>query len=573
MAGSTLLHEIVIAVIIGGLTGRLVDFMAVQLLFRPYQPRRLGPWSLHGVLPARQDALARQVANNIADRLLSAETLAAFISSPELAEKIRANVSEEVDRFLDRELPAVRDLLGDLMQDGSELDEEIRVLAAGFGEFLAGLAQRPEVRERTALALNALVKERRGMRVDELLSPGILEAVRRFVEGRLEALAARPEAAATALEQWFSGLGAPGDLLSPSAREALRLQARENLPAWLKALEEALRRPDTQAWLDRYVLDAVEGFIEDLPRQGFLGELVGWFIRSTYRENKAFYRRKLLEILPGQVASFREGLSDSANRERMNRKLDQLFEDLFGTSLGDRYRSIPERWSQDLKGVVAEFLASEATISSLRHGFEQLFARFRGATLEEFLPGGLRLESAEAAEAAPTGLVREAVDFGYDILLESGLQQQLATMLTRGALYVMSRPIGRLQDRLGPERIARIHDTLERQVLAAAEREAPRLASLIDVRSLVEAKVRHASSPAIERMVKNLARKELNSIFTKGLYGGVAVGLVLTGVLLGLERALDAWHPGAGLAGIAVFGLGLLITAARRLRIPDSPES
>ena len=123
MLTGTLVHEIVLAVIIGGLTGRLTDFGAVQLLFRPYKPLKIGSWTLHGVLPARQDALARQVANSIADRLLSADTLEAFISSPEMAAKIRENVRTEVDRLVDRELPSIRDLLGELLKDRSALDE------------------------------------------------------------------------------------------------------------------------------------------------------------------------------------------------------------------------------------------------------------------------------------------------------------------------------------------------------------------------------------------------------------------------------------------------------------------
>lgn len=566
-------HEFVLAVIIGGLTGRLTDFGAVQLLFRPYTPKRFGTLRLHGVLPARQEALARQVANSIADRLLSEETLSAFISSPEMAAKIRENVQAEVDRLVDRDLPSIRSLLGELLNDPRDLDEEIRVLSGWFGEYLASLASNSEIRARATLVITRLILERKQMRMDELLAPGILDAVERFVRSRLSDLAEHPGTFADSFDRWLSNLGPPGNLFSPGALATIRTEARRKMPEWLSAVEETLRRKETQDWLDRFVLDSVEGFIEDLPRQGFLGELVGWFIRTNYRENKAFYRKKLLEILPGQVARFRESLADADTLRRFNQKLDEAFDDIFTVALGGRYASVPEPIRQDFRGLLVQALSSKATASSLELLLARMLDRFRSAPVVEFLPSGWRsLDESNLAEAAQAGPVRDVVDFGFEVLLEAGLQRQLQTMMTQAASFVLSRPIGRLRDRLGTERLARIHTTIETQILSAARREAPRLARMIDVRALVESKIRGADARAIEGMVKSLARKELNSIFTKGLYGGVVVSLVLTSVLLGAEHLVDGLRPGAGILAVVGIGAGLLTMAARYLRIPGPSE-
>lgn len=574
MIDALLLHELLLAIIIGGLTGRLVDFGAVQLLFRPYTAKRIAGLKLHGVLPARQDALARQVANSIAERLLSQETLAEFITSPEMAAKIRENVRSEVDRFVDRDLPSIRELLGELLSDPQALDEEIRVLSSWCGEYLTSLANSPEVRQRSALVLTRLMLERKHMRMDELLAPGVWDAIGRVVETRLRGLAEAPELSAERIDTWLAGLGAPGAMFSAEALESLRGEARKRIPDWLKALEETLQRPDTQAWLDRYILDSVEGFIEDLPRQGLLNELVGWFIRTTYRENKAHYRRKVLEILPGQVARFRESLNDPANRDRLYQKLDQAITEIASTPLGARYATIPANLRTDLKGFIAQVLASDATRTTLQQWVDHLLSRFRAAPLEEFLPAGLRALSAEDLQAASQdGPIREAVDFGFDLMREAGLQRQLQNLISQGASFLLSRPIGRLRERLGEDRLARIHGTIEQQLLAAAQREAPRLARLIDVRGLVESKIQGADAQAIEGMVKNLARKELNSIFTKGLYGGIVVSLVMTGFLLGLEYLVEMVRPGAGWVAIAGVGAALLVTAARYLRIPEPHDS
>ncbi|HEY9854582.1 MAG TPA: DUF445 family protein [Stenomitos sp.] len=573
MLDSPLLHEFVLAIIIGGLTGRLVDFMAVQLLFRPHTPKKIGPLTLHGVLPARQEALARQVANAVGGRLLSEETLTAFISSPEMAAKIRENVHSEVDRFVDRDLPSIRELLGELLNSPQALDEEIKVLSGWFGEYLATLASNPEIRERATGVIARLILERKHMRMEEIVAPGLMDAIERFLKARLRSVTDHPQGLADSLDRWLSELGSPGTLFSEQAQTTFRREAKEKMPEWLKALEDTLRRKETQEWLDRYVLDSVEGFIEDLPRQGFLGELVGWFIRSTYRENKPFYRKKLLEILPGQVERFRESLKDPENRLRLNHKIDQAFDEIFTVPLGKRYELVPPELRRDFKGFVAQVVSSEAAQTSLEQLYKRLLDRFKSAEVAEFLPPSWRSIELEDLPASPIEApLREVVDFGFDLLLESGLKGQLQTMMTQGAIFVMSRPIGRLRDRLGGDRLARIHGTIETQVLAAAQREAPRLARLIDVRALVESKIRGADAEAIEVMVKNLARKELNSIFTKGLYGGIVVSLVLTTALMGLDYAANRLHPNAGLIAITGVGAFLLVLAARRLRIPAPPS-
>jgi hypothetical protein len=274
------------------------------------------------------------------------------------------------------------------------------------------------------------------------------------------------------------------------------------------------------------------------------------------------------------VARFRESLDDPANRDRLYQKLDQAITEIASTPLGARYATIPADLRQDLKGLVSQVLASDATRTTVRQWVDHLLARFRAAPLEEFLPAGLRaLEEEDLAKASQEGPIRGAVDFGFDLVREAGLQRQLQGLIGHGASFVLGLPIGRLRERLGAERLARIHGTIEHQLLAVAQREAPRLARLIDVRGLVESKIRGADAQAIELMVKNLARKELNSIFTKGLYGGIAVSLVMTGVLLGLEHVVELVRPGAGWVAIVGVGTTLLVAAARYLRIPAPHDS
>jgi uncharacterized membrane protein YheB (UPF0754 family) len=567
-------HDALLAVIIGGLTGRLVDYGAVQLLFRPYRPVKLGPMTLHGVLPARQDALAHQVANAISNRLLSEEALTRFITGEELAGRLRGHIRSAVDEAMTRDLPSIRVLLGELGSGSSVLDLELDGLGNGLGEALAVQARRPEIRAALASWLARFLAEHGDRRLDELVSDDVFVALERFSDAQLTRLGGQPDLLARTLESWLGQLGAPRDLLTPEAERTLRVEARSRIPSWFSALEETLRRDETVQFLDRYVLDAVDHFIEDLPRQGFLGEIVGWFIRTTYRDNKALYRRKILEVLPEQVQRFRERLNDPNVRDGLENRLSQFLDDLLMRPIGERIRAIPADLRDDLRAFVNQAWGNETTQASLRRGIGLLWLRLREATLQDLLPSIWESDLLSDPErAGREGPVRELVDHALDLVQEGTLRGTFARGLSSWASLLLDQPIGRLEDRLGRERSARLHAFIETQVLAWAQREAPRLAQMFDVRSIIEDRVRAASAPGIEAMVKSLARRELNSIFTKGLFGGVLVSTGLTTFLLGLERLVESVAPGTGWLALGATGFTLMGVAAWKLRIPEPREA
>ncbi len=566
-------HDVLLAVIIGGLTGRLVDYGAVQLLFRPYRPVKIGPMLLHGVLPARQDALAIQIANAISNRLLSEEALTRFITSEELAARLRGHIRHAVEEGLNRDLPSIRAWLGEFGAGSNALDRELDGLGDGLGDALAMQARRPEVRAALASWLARFLAEHGDRRLDELVSDDVFLALERFSDSQLTRLGGQPDLLARTLENWLGQLGAPRELLTPEAERTLRVEARSRLPSWFAALEETLRRDETVQFLDRYILDAVDHFIEDLPRQGFLGEIVGWFIRTTYRDNKALYRRKILEILPEQVQRFRDRLNDPTVRDGIENRLSQFLDDLLMRPIGDRVRSIPADLRDDLRAFVNQAWGNETTQASLRRGIGLLWLRLREATLRDLLPSVWETEIlSDPVKAGLEGPVRELVDHALDVVQEGQLRGTFARGLSSWASLLLDQPIGRLEDRLGRERAARIHVFIETQVLGWAQREAPRLAQMLDVRTIIEDRVRQASAPGIEAMVKSLARRELNSIFTKGLFGGVMVSTGLTAFLLGLERLSEHLLPGTGWMVLGATGLMLMVVAARKLRIPEPRE-
>ena len=565
MIDPILAHELLLAVIIGGLTGRLVDFGAVQLLFRPYRRRVVAGIPLHGVLPARQDALARQLANMISERLLNEEALSAFLQSPDMEAKLRENVQEAVERAVSQELPSIRDALCALLPDSQAIDEEVDVLSGWLAEQVVSFALSEAFLQQISDVISGYLRDRRDATLEELIAPPLFEAFDRFLESVVTHAPEQLPRLLSDVDAKLAQMGPLSELLPEETLITARREIHANLPGWLEALEAMLRRKESMAWIEKHVLDLLVNLILGLPRQNLFDEFLGWMVRTQLREEDAFLRKKVLESIPDQVKRLREQLSSPDEGPALRKKIDQFLDDLIDVPIAQRYTAIPEDLRQKASSALATLLESEAAIATYRTWTSRLMTGARRTPLRDVLPPDLKEGNPQSIQSAVSGVM----NFAVGVMRGPHLRDQLQTAIRSVVSYLLTLPIGQLRERLGEERLARIHDTLSVQVISLARKEAPRLSRMIDIRSIVEAKVKEADPREIEASVKGLARKELNSIFTKGLYGGIVISLVLTTFLLTLEHVLNLVYPGAGFWAIGVLGAFLLYLAGSRLRIPE----
>lgn len=86
----------------GGLVvGYLTNFLALKLIFRPVEPVKIGPFTIQGLFMKRQNEVSEQYAKILAEELLTAEHIFAFIIETKgmepIADLCRKHVKELVD--------------------------------------------------------------------------------------------------------------------------------------------------------------------------------------------------------------------------------------------------------------------------------------------------------------------------------------------------------------------------------------------------------------------------------------------------------------------------------------------
>ncbi|WP_099300272.1 DUF445 domain-containing protein [Bacillus sp. Marseille-P3800] len=110
--------------VVGAIVGAATNALAIRMLFRPHRAYHLGKWQLPftpGLLPRRQQELAKQMGNIVSNHLLTAEGLGKKISSDVFSNELTTWVSERLKKWLMSE-QTVESLLKSILtvEDGKE---------------------------------------------------------------------------------------------------------------------------------------------------------------------------------------------------------------------------------------------------------------------------------------------------------------------------------------------------------------------------------------------------------------------------------------------------------------------
>ena len=83
--------EMLTGPLIGALIGFFTNYLAVKMLFRPYNPIKIGKWTLPftpGIVPKRKERLADAIGNAVGNRLFTGEDLKNLLLAEQTKNKV-----------------------------------------------------------------------------------------------------------------------------------------------------------------------------------------------------------------------------------------------------------------------------------------------------------------------------------------------------------------------------------------------------------------------------------------------------------------------------------------------------
>ncbi|MCB0330712.1 MAG: DUF445 family protein [Bdellovibrionales bacterium] len=103
--------------VIGALIGWMTNYVAVKMLFHPKRPIPLVLFTLHGVFPKRQKALAQKLGSLVSSELFSVEEVSAHLREKAQSEEILGVVSDHIEHIIRHKLPEVVPMVAMVLTD------------------------------------------------------------------------------------------------------------------------------------------------------------------------------------------------------------------------------------------------------------------------------------------------------------------------------------------------------------------------------------------------------------------------------------------------------------------------
>ncbi len=504
------------APVFGFVIGYATNALAIRMLFRPYDERRILGLRFQGMIPRRKDEIARKVAEVVTTELLREERVAERLAGPEVRRPLVEMVVELAGRYLG---PGARSWWAapeHREAAGRAVEAVVRETAKGLTEWF----RTPDGRA----ALRELADRILGLAPGQLL-PGEQGVLRRVAAGKAAELLASPDLESRVrlgldrLVVRLAGVDRPlREVLPPEIAGALRSAVDPLVDPLLQRFEEAVLSP---ANVER-IKGAVRAGIV-----GYLAEVKGGLVKNAIRHAALLARERIFreadEIVEANLFRLRELVRQEEHRQRIREGILEAVDRLLARTPGEVLAGFPPEVLDRVYGQTASWVVG-------------------------------RLRRPEVAEAL-LGLLERELERWYGEPLRASLGADAAGRWAgHAARWIEGGGLGRLADREAPRLAKRAREALARggmpppseafvrevaslaldRLLPIVAEQVPALLGIVDVRGLVEQQIRGFSAAEVERVILQVARKELRAITWWGgvlgaLVGGVQAGLLLLG--------------------------------------------
>ncbi len=471
--------KFLIPVLVGAVIGYFTNWLAIKMLFRPYEEKYIGSFKLPftpGLIPKEQKRIAENVGQTVSDYLLSEEIIMEKLSDREVEEAIEKGLESYLEKiaeedkclgdllepvFLDQELEKLEDLLLDnliLYLESDQLVESLKTLI---------LREGPDYKECLGRGLNLLEK----LAKDQDFEGQLEERLRSLVGHKIDSL--RDDTRKL------------GDILD---REGLNDLVDENINEILIFGKKILDDRDLEYRIKK-VLE--KGLEENMPKalklfvsEELMRDKIYELFRDFLRSPEASIR--MIPVIKGLVNKALELDLKSSH------------------SLIDRSLSKEER--DRLVGLVLKKISSEESRLELRTYLEELILK---------------------NEKLLDQLVEEKLLGIYGQVVRSKVFKELVKNGIRSfRLELEGLALSKLINLLGESKKKEILVSFRKFIVDIIRKEMPRAIKAFNVSKVVEDEINSFEMDFAEKIILDIASKELRAITWLGALLGAVMGLL-----------------------------------------------
>lgn len=512
-------------VVIATIHGYGAAWMAIWMLFHPYQPVKLFGITVwpQGMIPRHRAKLAESIGNAVGNELVSQQTVFdALFETSFFQRKVEEFVENYTTDMLARVYPSFIDALPS--QARAPILDTISALQYRVAEYIATMLKSEE----TATAISGFVDRQ----VDELLSrrvgdtlseegfnhvlhfvhdrfgrlvseEGLEHKIKNFVSGRLDDLA---RSNATLAETF-----------TPETVAFIKQRLDSQVPPIVQHLADIATSPNTRKQIGALIKLEVDDYYEQLS-----------LIKKIFISRERIHREVddlVNKTLPNRIEEYLRGPAFEQEAESfLNATIDKVLarplHELVGQIDSEKLDSI----KHEITLRIVEMLKSEELSASVSTYVREAMERLRPQTLREALQ---HVEPA-SIEGAKRFLAKGLIS----LLSRDDTARTINAVLSAQVDRLLIAPIGRLGDHVSKDSMERASRALVERITTTARERLPTAIAEFDVGGLVRKKVSDYPIEKLEVLVLSVAQHHLKTI---ELFGA------LIGFFIGVGQAIYFW--------------------------------
>lgn len=515
--------------IIGAAIGYLTNRVAIRMLFRPLKKWRVGPLSLPmtpGVIPAKRHELARNIAEMVAEHLLTSEELNKALHKDAFQSHLYKTIRNRLQAIAHQDWGTIYTVLPPSLH--ATFDEKKQEFSIKISRLVVEHLNNEPFESLLKGFIDDWTRKMLARDIrDFVTDPTLLEAqLAQLVQKGVQAIVTAPQTQSELysrtkqyLLSFLTQQQPLGDFVPNEIRNYLHSRTDHGADYLLKVCSELLKKPGIQERLSQEAVKAILAYIETL---GPMASMIQGFMTVESLE------KKISDYLFEHQDDVARMITGDQVKNELSSLLKKKTAELFDTKVTTLMAHIDYEQRDKLTAAVS----SQVTQLLTSTGMETLLTELVTARIRAQLSSAeLRVGTlASGVVAYPEHKIAQFFHAQVKSMLSSEtfyqtLEKLSASMLTAAC----NKPIGSIAHLFSATTIEAISETGTSKLTGTLARELPSLLPVLDIKKIVSTRIDSFDLLRLERLLLSIMEQQFKYI---NLFGG------LLGFLIGCLNLL-----------------------------------
>ena len=478
----------IVPMIVGGIIGYITNWLAIKMLFRPHKEIRILGVKLPftpGLIPKESRRVAKSIGATVGENLLSPKVVTDALSKPENSENIKLWIRNSINKLRENNNP-ISSLL--MFEEDEKYESLINYLKTNIGEFVYFKIDNESFKNKTLNVVEDLIFEKYGNEIEEF----IFDQTKVFL-GNLstsEKLKDEIEGAANSIvDKLKNDERTLYEVIPEDVIESINTYIDQEQEVIVSGILDIIKSPDIQIKL--------KTSLAELVNQN-LNKVITMFITPEQISEKVF--SSLEKYIDSQeVYGTIMYIIKNSIEKILNHQVKQIAQDgLEVISNGD---------ISIFSNIIIEYISKEENQGKLlliikdRLTAENITIKTKVSSL---LTQGLDL-------IINLNEVREIIDGVIEISLKNILNQPISTVFIK----------------LEEDNIEKVIDYINTSFYSFMNSSLPDIITTVNISKIVEDQINSFEVEFAEKLILDIAKKELSAITWLGALLGIIMGLLM----------------------------------------------